>query len=291
MLSSSTTIKAIGFACAYHPSVEAVATFVAGGCNYALSATSTNIAATGGSGGFSVTTGSGCSWSATPNQSWLHTTSSGTSSGPVSYTVDANTGTARAGTITVQGQTFTVTQASATTPTCTFTLQKTSVTLAAKGGSKNVKVKARGTDCSWTAVSNDPFITITEGASGTGSGTVYYTVPGNTNTTALSGTMTIAGQTFIVNQAAGGCTFKLSPKAGKIKAAGGPAAVKVKPNLSDCDWTAVSNDSFITITDGASGIGKGTVSYTVAANTNTTALTGSITVAGETFMVTQAGAK
>ena len=49
-------------------------------------------------------------------------------------------------------------------------------------------------------MSNDPFITITSGSSGTGNGKVYYSVPGNTNTTALSGTMTIAGQTFTVNQ-------------------------------------------------------------------------------------------
>jgi polyisoprenoid-binding protein YceI len=116
-----------------------------------------------------------------------------------------------------------------------------------------------------------------------------YSVPGNTNTAALTGTMTIAGQTFTVNQAAGGCTFKLSPKAGKIKATGGSATVKVKPNLSDCAWTAVSNDSFITIMDGGTGLGKGTVSYTVPANTNTTALTGSITIDGETFTVTQSG--
>ena len=66
-------------------------------------------------------------------------------------------------------------------------------------------------------MSNDPFITITSGSSGTGNGKVDYTVPGNTNTTALTGTMTIAGQTFTVNQAAGGCTFKLSPKDGETQ--------------------------------------------------------------------------
>jgi transglutaminase-like putative cysteine protease len=177
------------------------------------------------------------------------------------------------------------------TTTCTYTLNATSVTLAAKGGLKNVSVKVKGTDCAWTAVSNDPFITITSGSSGTGNGKVDYTVPGNTNTTALSGTMTIAGETFTVNQAAGGCTFKLSPKDGKLKATGGSATVKVTPNFSDCDWTAVSNDSFITITGGASGVGKGTVTYSVPANTNTTALTGSIIIAGETFTVIQAAAK
>jgi hypothetical protein len=165
------------------------------------------------------------------------------------------------------------------------------VTLAAKGGSKEVSVKVKGTDCSWTAVSNDPFITITSSNNGTGNGRVDYTVPGNTNGTTLSGTMTIADQTFTVNQAAGGCPFKLSPKTGKFKAAGGSKTVKVKPNLSDCAWTAVSNDSFITITDGASGVGNGTVSYAVAANTSTNVLTGSMTIGGKTFTVTQAGTK
>jgi hypothetical protein len=103
--------------------------------------------------------------------------------------------------------------------------------------------------------------------------------------------MTIAGQTYTVNQAAGGCTFKLSPKDGKLKATGGMAIVKVTPNLSDCEWSAITTDSFITITSGASGTGKGTVTYTVPANATSNVLTGSITVAGQTFTVTQAGVK
>jgi len=172
---------------------------------------------------------------------------------------------------------------------CTFTLKPTSINLPAKGGSKTVKVKAQGTDCAWTAVSNDSFITITSGSSGTGSGMVRYSVPGNTNTAPLTGTMTIAGQTFTVNQARGGCKLTLSPKSAKYKAAGGSKTVKVKANLSDCAWTAVSNDSFITITAGSSGTGNGTVSYTVAPNT--TARTGTMTIAGETYSVTQAAAK
>lgn len=65
--------------------------------------------------------------------------------------------------------------------------------------------------------------------------------------------------------------------------------MKVKPNFADCEWMAVSNDPFVTITPGASGVGKGTLSYTVAANTNTTAVTGSITIAGKTFTITQVG--
>ncbi|HTS16152.1 MAG TPA: choice-of-anchor tandem repeat GloVer-containing protein [Verrucomicrobiae bacterium] len=174
---------------------------------------------------------------------------------------------------------------------CTYTPSAASVTLPAKGGSKNVSVKANSTACEWTASTTDSWITITSGSSGTGSGKVDYTVPGNTNMSERSGTITIADQTFTVNQEPGGCTVKLSPKAGKLKATGGAATVKVTPNLGDCDWTAVSNDPFITITGGASATGKGTVTYSVPANTNTTTVTGSITIGGETFTVTQAGVK
>jgi hypothetical protein len=191
--------------------------------------------------------------------------------------------------MTIADETFTVTQSSASA--CTYTLSATSSTFPSKGGSKSVSVKVKGADCAWTAVSNDRFITITSGASGTGNAKVDYTVAGNTNTTALSGTMTIAGRTFTVNQHAGGCTFKLSPKEAKLTAAAGNGTVKVTPNLDDCEWTAVSNNSFITITGVARGAGEGTVTYTVPANTSSNEITGSITVGGETFTLTQAGAK
>jgi CSLREA domain-containing protein len=54
-----------------------------------------------------------------------------------------------------------------------------------------------------------------------------------------------------------------------------------------CDWTAVSNDSFITITAGASGAGDGTVTYQVAPNPDPTRRTGTLTIAGHTFTVVQ----
>ena len=185
--------------------------------------------------------------------------------------------------------TFNVTVAQAANA-CLFTLSATNVTLEAKGGSKSVSVKVIGTDCSWTAVSNDPFITITSGGSGLGNGTVRFTVPANTNTVAISGTMTIAGQTFTVNQAAGGCTYLFSPKDATFRDTGGKGTVSVTPNFSDCDWTAVSNDPFITIAEGGSGADRGIVRYTVATNTSADVLSGSITIGGQTFAVNQAAA-
>jgi hypothetical protein len=65
------------------------------------------------------------------------------------------------------------------------------------GGNGTVTVTA-GAGCTWTAVSNVPWITITNGASGNGNGTVSYTVASTGSK--RSGSMTIAGRTFMVNQ-------------------------------------------------------------------------------------------
>ncbi|MBF0338132.1 MAG: M6 family metalloprotease domain-containing protein, partial [Nitrospirae bacterium] len=86
------------------------------------------------------------------------------------------------------------------TPTCTsYTLTPTSMTFTSSGGSGSVDV-AVNTDCSWTAVSNVSWITITSGSSDNGNGTVTYAVVANTSTSQRTGTMTIAGKTFTVTQ-------------------------------------------------------------------------------------------
>ena len=267
---------------------------IVGSCTYGLNPTNAAFTATGGTGSFNVTSTNICPWAATNNESFITITSGtpGSGTGTVHYSVAPNTSASSlTGTITVAGETFTVTESGTTSSGCTFTLSKTSITLKAKGGKMTVSVKAKGTGCDWTASTTNSWITITSGSSGTGSGKVEFTVPGNTNTAALSGAITIAGDTYTVNQDAGGCTYKLSPKDGKLKDTGGTATIKVTPNLSDCDWTAVSNDSFITITSGASGTGKGTVTYSVPANATSNILTGSVAVAGQTFTVIQAGVK
>ena len=51
-------------------------------------------------------------------------------------------------------------------------------------------------------------------------------------------------------------------------------------------WTASSNNPWITVTSGSSGSGAGTVGYSVASNSGS-ARTGTITIAGQTFTVSQ----
>jgi len=59
----------------------------------------------------------GYTWTAQSNAIWITITAgtSGTGSGAVTFSVQANTGAARTGTITIAGQTFTITQESAST--------------------------------------------------------------------------------------------------------------------------------------------------------------------------------
>jgi hypothetical protein len=71
---------------------------------------------------------------------------------------------------------------------------------------------------------------------------------------------------------------------------GGTGAVGITPNTkAGCDWTAVSNSSFITITSGASGFANGNVIYSITPNNTSNQRTGCITIAGQTFTVTQDG--
>ncbi|HEX8456526.1 MAG TPA: M36 family metallopeptidase [Pyrinomonadaceae bacterium] len=86
---------------------------------------------------------------------------------------------------------------------CTYSITPTSATFGSTATTSSVSVTA-GAGCNWTAVSNAAFLTITAGASGTGSGTVSYSVAANTGTTSRTGTLTIAGQTFTVSQSGTG---------------------------------------------------------------------------------------
>jgi pseudomonalisin len=84
---------------------------------------------------------------------------------------------------------------------CTYSLSASSASLGANALNGDVGVTAPS-GCSWTAWSNAAWLTITSGNSGNGNGTVSYSVAANAGTTQLSGTLTIAGQTFTITQAA-----------------------------------------------------------------------------------------
>ena len=258
----------------------------AASCSYSIFPTSQSFSARAGTGSISVTAQSGCAWTTASNASWITITSggSGSGNGTVNYSVAANSGgSPRTGTMTIAGQTFTVNQGGGG---CSFSISPTSNSFSSSGGTGSVSVNA-GSGCSWTAASNVPWITITSGGSGSGNGTVNFSVAANTGGSPRTGTMTIAEQTFTVNQDGGSCSYIIAPMTGSFLASGGVGSVSVIGDPG-CSWTVVSNSSWITITSGVGGSGNGVVNYSVATY-NGSYRTGTMTIAGQTFTIYQWG--
>ena len=256
-------------------------------CALSISPGSTSVAAGGGMGSFQVTSTGTCGWTATSNAAWITVTSgaSGSGNGTVGYTTAANTGAQRSSTITIAGvagttQNFTVSQAA----DCSgLTLNPTSANVASYGGSGSVAVTSSG--CAWTATSNAPWITVTSGASGTGNGTVGYNVQTNSGP-ARSGTISVSGQTFTINQASG-CYYYFAATGQDVAAAGGSFSTQIYTPAT-CPWNVVSNASWITITPPASGTGPSTLSYAVAANPGPPRV-GTFSMGNQTFITVNQG--
>jgi len=259
-------------------------------CGPSLTPASQTFSSSAGSGSVSLRTGTGCPWTAVSNASWLTIASgaSGTESATVTFNVAQNTTTTdRNGALTIAGQVFSVTQTGATA--CAYTIAPASQSAAASGGTGSFTVSTTA-GCAWTASTSANWITLTGTTSGSGNGTVTFSVAANTVTTPRTGTITVGGQTFTVTQAAASCTYSLAPVSQSVAAAGASGSFAVTSS-GGCAWTATSNAPWISISGTASGSGNGTVAFTVAVNSVTTPRTGTITVAGQTFTVTQAAAQ
>jgi hypothetical protein len=84
--------------------------------------------------------------------------------------------------------------------TCTLSISPSFHVCNDSSHTGTINVTASSSNCSWTALSNASWITITAGDAGTGNGTVSYSVSENTTGSTRIGTMTIAGSTFTVMQ-------------------------------------------------------------------------------------------
>lgn len=84
-------------------------------------------------------------------------------------------------------------------PSCSFTVSPSSQSFGASAGSGSVAVTTQA-GCSWTAVSSASWLTITSGSSGSGNGTVGFSVAANPGTSQRQATITVQGQVFTVTQ-------------------------------------------------------------------------------------------
>jgi len=84
-----------------------------------------------------------------------------------------------------------------------------------------------------------------------------------------------------------GCSYGISSVSASAPAAGASGTVSVT-GPAGCPWTAVSGATWLTVTAGPWGSGNGTVTYTAAPNATVLWQTTTLTIAGQTFTLTQA---
>jgi N-acetylneuraminic acid mutarotase len=173
-------------------------------------------------------------------------------------------------------------------PTCSYSISPTAASFGHAGGNGSTDLTASEGSCGWTVAQRVSWVVPTSSSPSNGSATVNYTVQANPTTQPRTGTLAVSGRLLTVTQDGAPCTFTFSPSGQTFGAAGGPATLQVNVPGSDCAWTAASSDPWITLTGGLSGSGKGLVSYTLDANPGSGSRSGSLTIAGQTFPLTQA---
>jgi hypothetical protein len=237
-------------------------------CTFNVTVSPAAFGAAGGTGSATITTGTGCSWNARAESGWLTITgnASGSGGGVVTFAVAANTEpAARGGSLTIAGQSLSIKQEAAAIA-CTFTIAPPSAALGKDGGTGSVAV-GTSSSCGWTALSEDPWLAVIDGGTGTGSGTVTYGVARNSQVGARTGTIRIAGQAFRMSQSGdtGACTYSVAPV--ELSACMGSVELASQIDTQGgCPWTAEAGAAWITMTAGTSGSGPGTVRFRVSDN-------------------------
>jgi uncharacterized protein (TIGR03437 family) len=296
-------------------------------CQYLISPSAQSFAAVAGTGNVAVLTSPNCTWNVVSNVPWItiSTASSITGIGRVTYSVLANPDpNRRQGTITVANQTVNVTQLGTGGNACLVTPitagQQVNGSLTQDDCESPVRIRNgvrpladrysfNGTggqpvvitlnssdldtylyllDANGTVIAQNDDISSGNG-SRIPSNNSFFTLPS-------SGIFTIEVTSFLskkqgnyslnLTSQSGGCSYALNPTSQTAPLGGGPATVNITTQAG-CAWTVVSNNNWITPAAGG-GTGSGSLSYTVAANPGL-ARAGSLTIAGLTFGVMQAG--
>ena len=84
------------------------------------------------------------------------------------------------------------------------------------------------------------------------------------------------------------CAYSLSSQSQSFTAEGGPGSLTVSTDAR-CSWTVANATGWVTLLSAATGVGPGSVSFTVLANPDEAAREKRLTIAGLPFAITQDG--
>ncbi len=249
-----------------------------------------NVTATAGNTSFAITCNS--TWSAVSNQTWCTVTPSGSGNGTLAVSYLANTSTSqRIATITITASgaspvNVTVTQAGAA-PSLSVTPSNQNVGAAA--GTTSFTVTS---NTSWTCVSNATWCLVT--TSGSGNGSIIANYGENITTSQRIATITVTASgappvTITVTQAGATPTLSVSPLNQNVGSAAGTTIFSV---TSNSNWTALSDQTWCTVTPSGSGNGSLMANYTENTSTNQRVATITVSTPGVSpvyVTVTQSG--
>jgi predicted heme/steroid binding protein len=171
-------------------------------CGVSLSRNSFAAASEGDFNRVMVETGPGCAWNASSNSSWIVLNSgvSGVGRGTVGFLVLGNFSPSfRSGVIMVNGQSFTITQASANCGSNVLITNAVQPALPTGESTITLNVSAP-VGCQWSASAPSGWLTILNGALGSGPGTVQVGVAANSSTLPRVGSVQIGGSAALLLQ-------------------------------------------------------------------------------------------
>lgn len=261
--------------------LEVVHTVTQGVIEPVVSPTEVSFGAAGGSTNVVLTVPSITQWTAESGAPWITVTSSSSSAGSarVSFDVSANPSTeARTGTLTLAGKTVTVRQAGLWSQ---LSYDGTVFNETSDSGWIDVQVEGDG---DWTASSDADWLTLLD-TEGHGSGSVMFVVDDfNTTVASRTATVTIAGKTVTVTQR--GYELSIDPVVAEIGSNAGAGEIGISAPIGAV-WEALVTADWISLVGGATGVGSGTLRYTVSDNTTGGTRTGKIVISGQEYTVTQ----
>jgi subtilisin-like proprotein convertase family protein len=175
------------------------------------------------------------------------------------------------------------------TTACAFTIAPLAQSFPITGGSGSFGINMPAA-CSWTATTGSSFITIDSSASGSGNGSLNFTVSpnfGGGRSGAIDISNGVVTHSFQAQQPSG-CPFAVNQPVVNIGAGGGGGNVGVTAGPI-CGWQGVSAAPWLHITS-APQSGDGSVTFTVDSNPTAQTRSTTVTVGARTFGVNQPGA-
>ena len=183
------------------------------------------------------------------------------------------------------GASTTVTSVTSPTGTrCATTVSGAPASFGPSGGTGTLAIGV-ARECTWTAASQAPWISLTSAAEGQGDASVAYRVAPNEDPVARQGNIAVGDHHVTIAEGAAPCRFDVSGAAATVPPEGGQIEVTLRTHPV-CGWTAGSGVPWADVTP-ASGRGEGVVRVNVAPNGGSAPRSLVVTIAGERVTATQ----